>query len=123
VACQVGTAFAARTDRVSLRSIGVTSNRLLLGAIAVELTFAAALIYLPFLHHIFGTAALSPAQLVLVAPYPFIVWGADEVRRWTRRRRHSSRHDDHMPIVGGEGSTETDAPKMKRDVLVAGTVR
>ena len=61
VACQVGTAFAARTDRVSLRSIGVTTNRLLLGAIAIELVFAAALIYLPFLHHLFGTAA-RPAR-------------------------------------------------------------
>ncbi len=86
VACQVGTAFAARTDRVSLRSIGVMTNRLLLGAIAVELVFAAALIYLPFLHHIFGTAALSPAQLGVVAPFPFIVWGADEARRWVQRR-------------------------------------
>ena len=89
VACQVGTAFAARTDRVSLRSIGFMTNRLLLGAIAIELVFAAALIYLPFLHHTFGTAALSPGQLAVVAPFPFVVWGADEARRWVQRRRAS----------------------------------
>ncbi len=46
-ACQVGTAFAARTDRASLRTIGVFSNPLLLWGIAFELAFAAALIYLP----------------------------------------------------------------------------
>ncbi len=89
VACQIGTAFAVRTDHASLRSVGVFSNRFLLGGIAFELAFAAALIYLPALHGLFGTAALTPAQLAIVAPYPFIVWGADEIRRWldaTRRK-------------------------------------
>ena len=106
VACQVGTAFAARTDRVSLRSIGVTTNRLLLAAIAIELVFAAALIYLPFLHHIFGTAALSPAQLAVVVPYPFVVWGADEVRRWVQRRR-AVRGELRHPVTGNDHSVET----------------
>jgi calcium-translocating P-type ATPase len=107
VACQVGTAFAARTDRVSLRSIGVTTNRLLLGAIAVELFLAAALVYAPFLHHIFGTAALSPAQLAVVAPFPFVVWGADEVRRWVQRRRAISRDLRH-PIAKIDRVMQTD---------------
>ena len=106
VACQVGSAFAARTDRVSLRSIGVTTNRLLLGAIAIELVFAAALIYLPFLHHIFGTAALSPAQLAVVVPYPFVVWGADEARRWVQRRR-AVRGESRYPVTGNDHSAET----------------
>ena len=47
VACQVGTAFAARTERASLRSVGVLSNRLLLWGIAFELRFAALLVYAP----------------------------------------------------------------------------
>ena len=49
VACQIGTAFAVRTDHASLRSVGVFSNRYLLGGIAFSLAFAAALIYLPAL--------------------------------------------------------------------------
>jgi calcium-translocating P-type ATPase len=89
VACQVGTAMAARTDRASLRSIGFGTNPLLLAGIGVELAFAAALIYLPSAHPIFGTAALRPGQLAIVLPYPFIVWGADEARRWVQRRRHA----------------------------------
>jgi calcium-translocating P-type ATPase len=87
VACQVGTAFAVRTDHASLRQVGVFSNKLLLGAIAVALAFAAALVYLPATHGLFGTASLSPGQLAIVAPFPFIVWGADEIRRWVMRRR------------------------------------
>ena len=86
VACQVGTAFAVRTDHASLRQVGVFSNKLLLGAIAVALAFAAALVYLPVMHGLFGTASLSPGQLAIMAPFPFIVWGADEIRRWLVRR-------------------------------------
>ncbi len=81
VACQVGTAVAARTERASLRSVGLLSNPMLLWGIAFELVFAAALVYVPFLQDIFGTAALGPTELLLLASFPFIVWGADELRR------------------------------------------
>ncbi|MFI8454640.1 cation transporting ATPase C-terminal domain-containing protein [Kitasatospora sp. NPDC085464] len=87
VACQIGTAFAARTDRAPLRAIGVFSNPQLLGGIGFSLAFAAAVVYLPALHRVFGTTSLSPAQLVTVAPFPFLVWGADELRRAVVRRR------------------------------------
>jgi magnesium-transporting ATPase (P-type) len=87
VACQIGTAFAVRTDHASLRSVGVLSNKFLLGGIAFSLVFAALLVYAPPLHSFFGTAALTPGQFATVAPYPFIVWGADEIRRWVLRRR------------------------------------
>jgi calcium-translocating P-type ATPase len=90
VTCQVGTAFAVRTDRASLRQVGVFSNKPLLAAIAVALAFAALVVYLPAMHRFFGTAALSGGQLATVAPFPFIVWGADEIRRWLIR--HRSRH-------------------------------
>ena len=86
VACQIGAAFAVRTDHASLRAVGALSNRPLLAGIGVSLLFAAALIYLPPLHAAFGTAALGPAQLATVAPFPFLVWGADELRRYRRRR-------------------------------------
>ena len=55
--CQVGTALAACTERVSLRSVGVFSNRLLLYGTAFELLFAAAVTYVPPLQAVFGTAA------------------------------------------------------------------
>jgi calcium-translocating P-type ATPase len=90
VACQVGTAVAARTERAALRSIGVFSNRLLLWGIAFELAFAAAIIYIPALRPIFHTAPLGPAELAFLLPFPFVVWGADELRRWRRRRRAAS---------------------------------
>jgi magnesium-transporting ATPase (P-type) len=87
VSCQIGTAFAARTDHASLRSIGLTTNPMLLWGIAFELVFTAAVIYLPVLQGIFGTASLSLGQLVVVAPFPFVVWGVDELVRRRRRTR------------------------------------
>ncbi|HME04537.1 MAG TPA: cation-translocating P-type ATPase C-terminal domain-containing protein, partial [Solirubrobacteraceae bacterium] len=87
IAGQIGTAFAVRTRRASLRSIGVFSNRYLIYAIAAELLVAAACVYAPALQSLLGTAALPPKDLALLIPYPFIVWGADELRRWFLRRR------------------------------------
>lgn len=89
VAGQIGTAFAARTDRASLRSVGVGSNRLLLWGIAFEIAPAGVMIYAPPFQSILGTAALTPGMLLFVTPFPFIVWGADELRRWLLRRRGS----------------------------------
>jgi magnesium-transporting ATPase (P-type) len=87
VSCQLGTAFAARTDRDSLRSLGVWSNPLLLYGIAFEIAVAAAVIYLPAFQHVFGTRALGPAELLFLAPFGPIVWGVDEARRARLRRR------------------------------------
>jgi magnesium-transporting ATPase (P-type) len=86
-ACQIGTAFATRTTRASLREIGFFSNPLLLWGIAFELFFAAALIYIPPLQEIFGTASLDPGYLAVLAVFPLVVWGSDELRRWVLRRR------------------------------------
>ncbi len=89
--CQVGTALASRTNRASLREIGVFSNPLLIGGIAFELVFAAALIYVPFLQGIFHTAGLGLPELGLLACFPLVVWGSDELHRGWRRSRESIR--------------------------------
>jgi magnesium-transporting ATPase (P-type) len=87
VVCQVGTAFAARTERVSLQSVGVLSNPMLLWGIAFELVFAAAVVYVPLLQTLFRTESVSIDTLLLMLPFPLIVWGADELRRWAIRKR------------------------------------
>ncbi|MFR9779931.1 cation-translocating P-type ATPase [Micromonospora sp. MS34] len=87
VACQIGTAFAARTAYASLRSVGVFSNRLLLWGIAFEIGFAALIVGAPPLQDVFGTRPPAPAALALLLVFPPIVWGADELRRTARRHR------------------------------------
>ena len=90
VMSQIGTAFAARTERASLRSIGLLSNRLLLWGIGFELALTAMFIYLPLFQRVLGTAALPVHLLLLTLPFPLIVWGADELRRFFVRR-HATR--------------------------------
>jgi magnesium-transporting ATPase (P-type) len=87
VVCQIGTAFASRTERVSLRAVGLGTNTLLLWGIVFEIALAAALIYVPALQPVFHTRALGPIELATLAPFPLIVWGADELRRARRRSR------------------------------------
>ena len=91
VACQVGTAMAARTERASLRTIGFFSNRFLLYGIGFELAFTAALLFVPPLRDLFGMAPPPPAALLLVLPFPAIMWGVDELRRLHLRRAAVSR--------------------------------
>lgn len=88
---QIGTAFAVRTQRASLRSVGVFTNRFLLGGIAAELVLAAVFVYAPPLQALLGTAALPASDLLILLPYPFIVWGADELWRYLMRRADSRR--------------------------------
>ena len=87
VACQIGTAFAARTERASLRSAGVFTNPLLLWGILFEICVAAAVVTVPWLQDAFATAVPPLSALALLIPFPFIVWGADELHRWALRAR------------------------------------
>ena len=90
---QIGTAFAVRTQRASLRSVGVFSNRYLLYAIAGELALAAVFVFAPPLQSLLGTAPPPARDFLLLLPFPFIVWGADELRRYLIRRRAPAGHE------------------------------
>lgn len=83
--------MAVRTEHASLRSVGLFTNKPLLGALGFAMVFALAGVYVPVANTVLGTEALSAGQWALVAPFPFIVWGADELRRWYRRRLEAAR--------------------------------
>ena len=101
VACQIGTAVAARTQHASLRRVGLLTNPLLLWGIAFEVLFAAAVVALPPLRTVFGTAVPQAWQLATLLPMPFLVWGADEAWRWRRRRRDLRvAGGDHAAVAG-----------------------
>ena len=85
VACQVGTAFAARTDHASLWRIGVFSNRLLLYGIAFELVFTLAIVTIPGLSTALGMALPPTSALAVLPLFAVIVWGVDESVRAARR--------------------------------------
>jgi magnesium-transporting ATPase (P-type) len=90
VACQVGTAFAARTERSSLRSAGLLSNRLLLWGIAFEVAFCVLLLAVPALADLVGLALPPWEALLLLVVFPPVVWAVDEARRALARRRQAT---------------------------------
>jgi hypothetical protein len=59
----------------------------LLRGLAFAVAFAAAIIYAPPLQSLFKTAALPAQYLLVLACFPLIVWGSDELWRWRTRTR------------------------------------
>ena len=80
-----------------MRSVGLTSNPLLLWGLLGELIFTAVLVYWPPAQHVFGTAALPAWVLVLLLPFPVLVWGLDELVRASRRRRRDAARETPSP--------------------------
>ncbi len=99
IAGQIGTVFAVRTQRASLRSVGVFTNRYLLGGIAAEILLAALFVYTPPMQALLGTAPLPVPYLLPLLAYPVIVWGTDEFMKYVLRRRQPN------PVVAQREST------------------
>jgi magnesium-transporting ATPase (P-type) len=86
VATQIGNLFAQRTERVSFFRTNPFTNRLIWVGIATELALVAAIIYMPFLQSIFGTASFPlDYWLFLFAWMPALLL-ADEIRKAIARR-------------------------------------
>jgi Cation transporting ATPase, C-terminus len=52
---------------------------------AFAVAFAAVIVYAPPVQSIFKTAALPVQDLLVLACFPVVVWGSDELWRWRQR--------------------------------------
>jgi magnesium-transporting ATPase (P-type) len=84
---QVGAGQAMRTDRRSVFSIGLTSNRFLLAGIAFELALAVALVYVPGLNSAFHQAPIPWWWWLALVAWAPVVFLAEEARKASLRRR------------------------------------
>ncbi len=81
VMTQIGNLFAQRSERVSFLHLPLRGNPLIWIGIATELILIVAIVYVPFLQDVIGTAAFDPANwvvLALLAPALLLV---DELRK------------------------------------------
>ncbi|MDD5642064.1 MAG: HAD-IC family P-type ATPase [Syntrophales bacterium] len=86
-AAQIGNALAIRTERESIFTVGLFTNRLLLWGIIFEIAILLALSYIPFLQRIFQTAPLHLSDFLFLLIFPPLMLLADEARKaWVRRR-------------------------------------
>ena len=77
---------------------------MLLWGIAFELAFAGVITYIPLFQHIFRTAAVSVDALLLMLPFPFIVWGPTRSDAGSCAAAPAARvwDPDAMPLVDPE---------------------
>jgi magnesium-transporting ATPase (P-type) len=109
IAMQMANAFECRSNPESLFGIGPFSNRLLVSAVAIEALALLAFVYLPPIRAVLGQAALGPAQWALVLVTPWVLIGAEELRKGIVRMRIASRQAaDSRPslphVLGSSGS-------------------
>jgi Ca2+-transporting ATPase len=83
---QMGHVLAIRSDRESLFSIGLFSNRPLLGAVVLTFVLQMATIYVPVLNPIFRTAPLTGGELFIALLLSSVVFFAVEIEKWWFRR-------------------------------------
>src|SRR6266545_2849479 len=89
VAMQMANAFECRATPASLFAIGPLSNRLLVGAVAVEALALLAFVYAPPIRSALEQHALGPAEWLPILGTPLILLGAEESRKAIVRRRRN----------------------------------
>ncbi len=81
VAAQMGAVLCCRSDRRSLFSAGIFSNRLVVIGIVTEFLLLLLLIYVPFMQNIFNTAAVGFSEWCFALAWAPIIIVLDELRK------------------------------------------
>lgn len=83
---QMGNILAIRSEKESLFSLGIFSNRPLIGAVILTFALQMATIYVPFLQPIFKTEALTFGELTFTLAISPVVFIAVEIEKYFKRR-------------------------------------
>ena len=88
---QLAHVLAVRSERQSLFTQGLLSNKPLLGAVGLTVALQFATIYVPTLNRVFQTEALGVVEVALTVAAASVVFIAVEVEKWLKRKR--GRHE------------------------------
>jgi magnesium-transporting ATPase (P-type) len=91
VAMQMANAFECRSNPASLFAIGPLSNRLLLGAVAIEALTLLAFVYVPPIRDLLGQQPLSALAWIPILVAPCVFMAAEETRKAIVRARRRRR--------------------------------
>ncbi|OGS00808.1 MAG: ATPase [Elusimicrobia bacterium RBG_16_66_12] len=83
---QMGHVMAIRSERESLFTQGLLSNKPILGAVLITFILQLATIYVPFLNPIFKTEPLTLRELAFTLAMSSSVFAAVELEKWVKRR-------------------------------------
>jgi magnesium-transporting ATPase (P-type) len=97
VLAQMANAFECRSTRMSLRTLGPATNRLLVSAVAVEFLTLLGFVYLGPMQKLLGHQPLTMAQWLPVLAAPALLFAAEEARKAVIRRHRAIRHPANRP--------------------------
>ena len=86
---QMGHVLAIRSERESLFTLGLLSNKPLLGAFILTFALQMATIYIPFLNPVFKTQPLTLGELLVSLLLSSIVFFAVEIEKFVKRQKYS----------------------------------
>jgi len=86
---QLGNVLAIRSENESIFTLGLFTNKPLLGALALTVALQLATVYVPLLNAVFHTAPLTINELLLTLAVSSVVFFAVETDKLIRRRRAS----------------------------------
>ena len=87
VTCQLANVWTLRSWESSALKPGLLKNKLLIIAIIVELIWIWALLNVNAVQLVFNTASIPPHYLLLLVPFPVILFAAHEFYKYLIRRR------------------------------------
>ncbi len=83
---QLAHVLAIRSERESLFTQGLSTNKPLLGAVLLTLVLQLATVYVPALNDVFRTEPLSAGELALAVAAAAVIFVAVEIEKWAKRR-------------------------------------
>ncbi|MBS1111797.1 MAG: calcium-transporting ATPase, partial [Nitrospirae bacterium] len=83
---QLGHVLAIRSEKQSLFTIGLFTNKYLLGAVVLTFMLQMATIYIPVFNSVFKTEPLTLNELALTLVLSSVVFIAVEIEKWWKRR-------------------------------------
>ena len=86
IATQIANVFACRSANISIITLGIFSNRLVLSGIATEVLLAAFIIYTPIGNSLFACAPIGMDVWLLLIPFAILLLVTDETRKSFVRR-------------------------------------
>lgn len=86
IVTQIANVFACRSATLSVFTLGIFSNRMVLAGIGTEIMITAAIIYTPLGNSLFGCAPLGWQIWLLLVPFALLLLFSDELRKLLVRR-------------------------------------
>jgi sodium/potassium-transporting ATPase subunit alpha len=86
IVTQIANVFACRSSKESVFSLGFFTNRLIFGGIAFEILLQLFIVCHPFGNKIFSTHPISFNTWLILIPFAFLLFSAEELRKFIVRR-------------------------------------